>query len=149
MKNFVKGLVTNRFGIVLAALNVCYFVSDKFVPFIFSHGNEDKCVFYNHQIFIWIKMHYVERILSINSPAILAAMFPSKFLQIIFPDFCSFTQVRFQIIFLIFFITLQWLFIGWAAKAIAQKLQSNQIWLFKKPFDKSMKIRELFNLFGV
>jgi hypothetical protein len=125
MRNFVKGLVTNRFGIVLAALNVCYFVSKKFVPFIFSHGNEDNCIFYNHQMFFWLKTHYAEIILEINSVAILASMIPSKFMQIIFPEFCSFTQARFQIVFLIFFITLQWLFIGWAAKTIAQKIRSN------------------------
>lgn len=51
MRNFVKSLVTNRFGIVLAALNVCYFVSRKFVPFAFSHGNQDSCAFYHHNIF--------------------------------------------------------------------------------------------------
>ncbi len=127
MKSFVKGLVTNRFGIVLAALNVCYLVSRKFVHYAFSHGNEDSCVFFNHHIFFWMKIHYAENILSINSPAILASMIPSKFMQIIFSNFCLFTYARFQIIFLIFFITFQWLFIGWAAKTIAQKIQSSQI----------------------
>ena len=125
MRNFVKGLITNHFGIVLAALNVCYFVSKKFVPFAFSHGNEDSCVFFNHYVFSWMKIHYAEKILSINSPAALLSMIPGKFMQIIFPDFCVFTQAKFQIILLIFFITLQWLFIGWAAKTIAQKIRSN------------------------
>ena len=125
MRNFVKGLITNRFGIVLAALNVCYFVSKKFVPFVFSHGNEDSCVFYNHQIFFWMKILYAEIILNINSPAVLTAMFPSKFMQIIFPDFCAFTHAKFQIVFLLFLVTFQWLFIGWAAKTIAQKIRSS------------------------
>ena len=125
MRNFVKGLVTNRVGIVLAALNVCYFVSKKFVPFIFSHGNEDNCVFYNHQIFSRMKVYCAEVILESNSPAIIAAIFPSKFMQIVFPEFCFFTQAKFQVIFLIFFIIFQWLFIGWTAKTIAQKIRYN------------------------
>ena len=125
MRSFVKSLVTNRFGIILAALNVCYFVSRKFVPFIFSHGNEDNCAFYNHQIFSRLHMHCAEIILESNSPAIIAAMFPSKFMQIVFPEICSFSQAKFQVIFLIFFITIQWLSIAWTAKTIARKIRSN------------------------
>jgi hypothetical protein len=125
MKNFVKSLVTNHFGIVLAALNVCYFVSRKFVQFAFSHGNDDSCVFFKHYVISWMKIHYAETILQINSPAAVASLIQSKFMQIIFPDFCVFAQAKLQIIFLIFFITFQWLFIGWIAKTIAQKIRSN------------------------
>ena len=41
MKKFVKELVTNRFGIVLATLNICYLASRNFVYYAFSHGDED------------------------------------------------------------------------------------------------------------
>lgn len=125
MRSFLVGLFTNRFGIVLATLNVCYFVSRKFVHFTFSHGGGDDCLIFNHHIMSWIRMQCATTLLSINSPAIIASAFPGKVMQVVFPDFCTYTQAQFQIAFLLFFITLQWLFIGWAAKTIAQKLQSN------------------------
>lgn len=58
-----------------------------------------------------------------NSPAIIAAAIQSRLTKFIFSDLCVYTQIKFQILFLIFFVTLQWLFIGWAAKTIAQKIR--------------------------
>jgi hypothetical protein len=126
MKKFIVDLITNRFGIVLATLNVCYFVSRKFVYYAFSHGNNDECMILKHQAFSLMKLHYAETILNINSPAALASLLQGKFMQSVFPDFCVFTHLKIQIVFLIFFITFQWLFIGWAAKTIARAVQPNQ-----------------------
>ena len=126
MKEFAKDLMTNRFGIILATLNVCYLVSRKFVYFVFSHSNGEECVIFKHQVVSWMKLHYAETILSINSPAALASLIQGKFTHAVFPDFCSYTHAKFQIIFLVFFIIFQWLFIGWAAKTIARAIRPNQ-----------------------
>ncbi|MCU1290744.1 MAG: hypothetical protein JWN60_2973 [Acidobacteria bacterium] len=123
MKKFIKELVTNRFGIVLAALNLCYLAAQKFVPYAFSHGIGDECTFFRHNVFFWIKLHYNEAMFDINLPAALAALIHGKFTQIIFPDFCFFTHARFQIVAFAFFVTFQWLFIGWTAKTVARLIQ--------------------------
>ena len=123
MRNFVKGLVTNRFGIVLAALNICYFVSRKFVPFIFSNGCEDNLIIIRKNMIYWINIFSAKIMIYINSPAIMASIFTDASVNIL-TDFSALTQVRLQVIFFIFFITLQWLFIAWAAKTIAQQIRS-------------------------
>ena len=122
MKKIVKELITNRFGIVLATLNICYLVSRNFIYYAFSHGGEDQCVFYNHSVFYWIKIQFAEKILCLNSPALLAFIIPNEITRIIFSDFCLFTRAKFQIVLLTFFIVLQWLFIGWLSEKIAQKI---------------------------
>ena len=126
MKNFVKGLVTNRFGIILAALNVCYFVSRKFVICAFSNRFEDNSIFFGQSVFYWIDVYSAKIMLNINAPAIIASTFSDVCIKIS-ADFSALTQARFIIVFLMFFITLQWLFIGWAAKTIARKIQSHCI----------------------
>lgn len=124
MRKFIKELFTNRFGIVLVTLNICYLVSRKFVYFTFSHGNEDQCVFYNHSVFYWVKLQFAEKLFCLNSPAILAFLIPNEIMRIVFSDFCLFTRAKFQILLLTFFIVLQWLFIGWLSEKIAQKIKS-------------------------
>ena len=126
MKKFIVDLITNRFGIVLAALNVCYLVSKKFVYYVFSHGNGSECVFYKNSAFFWVKSYYADAIFNINLPATLVSLIHGKFMQTIFPDFCFFTHAKFQIIALIFYITFQWLFIAWTAKTIARAIQPNR-----------------------
>ena len=122
MKYFVKGMLTNRFGIFLAALNLCYFMSRNFVHFIFEHKHgEGNCLFFN--ILIGFDAGTAKSMLNINSPAIVLSFFPNRFMQVIFSDFCAFTDGKFQVVFLMFFITLQWLFIGWMAKVIARRIQ--------------------------
>lgn len=124
MKNFVKGLITNRFGIVLAALNVCYFLSKNFVQLVFEHTHEENCSVFNHHFLLWMQGSSANLLFAkLNSVAILFSLLPGKFMQMIFPDLCIFTQVRFQIVFFIFFVTLQWLFIGYLAKIIARKIR--------------------------
>lgn len=123
MRKFIADLMTNRFGIVLAAVNVCYFISKNFVNYVFSHGDGERCVFVKYFEVQEMKLQCAEFMLSINLPALAASAIQSDLTQSFFPDFCGFTQAKFQIIFLAFFITFQWLFIGWTAKTIARAIQ--------------------------
>jgi hypothetical protein len=123
MKNFVMNLITNRLGIVLAILNVCYLMSEKPVKYAFSHGNVEECFIYNYDAFFWVKFHYAETMFNINLPALLAGLIHGRLVQTVFPDLCVFTHAKFQIIFLALFITIQWLFIGWTAQTIARAVR--------------------------
>lgn len=105
MKNFVKGLITNRFGIVLATLNLCYFASNGLTGINHPFSNFDKMVLIQ------------------NVPAIFFAFIPLQFLKFLFPTSYRFLDREFGFIILLFFVTLQWLFIGWMAKAIARRIQ--------------------------
>jgi hypothetical protein len=101
----VKGLLTNRPGIVLATLNVCYFAAKDFINAPLPFGNFDKIM------------------LSQNSPAIVLSFIPHQIIHFLFPQMEWLTLRQLTIAFLLFFVTLQWLFIGWAAKTIARKLR--------------------------
>ncbi len=125
MKNFIKGLLTNRFGIVLAALNVCYFLSENTIRLILQHSHGENCLTSSRHILFWMQASFSKLLFAdINSPAILLSVLPGKFMQMNFPGLCVFTLAKFQIVFFIFFVTLQWLFIGWLAKIVAGKIQS-------------------------
>lgn len=126
MKKFTKELIANRFGIVLATLNVCYFVSKSFVNFAFSHGEGSECLFVKHYAFQWMRFQCSELMLWINLPAVLASVLQARLTQKVLPDFCSFEQAKFQIAFLLIFITLQWLFIGQTAKTIARAVRPDR-----------------------
>ena len=125
MRKFIADLMTNHFGIVLAALNVCYLVSRKFASYAFSHGNGGECVFYKNNAFLTAKSHFADAMFNINSPAAFASLIQGKFTQLVFSDFCFFTHAKLQIVFLALFITFQWLFIGWTAKTIARAIRPN------------------------
>lgn len=125
MKNFVVGLLSNRFGIVLAALNVCYFVSTNMIHVVAEHNHgEGKCVIFYAGILTRLTRGSAELMMNINSPALILSFFPSKFMQIAFHDLCFFTQAKFQIVFILFFVTFQWLFIAHLARLIAGKIQA-------------------------
>jgi len=126
MKKIVLELLTNRFGIVLAAINLCYLVSQKFVHYAFLNGLFCESLYYRQNIFFRMKEHFSEIMFDINLPAVLAYSVQEKLIQTVFPDFCFFTNAKFQIVFLIFFITMQWLLIGWTAKTIARAVRPNQ-----------------------
>lgn len=100
--NFAKSLLTNRLGIVLATLNLCYFVSGNFIGAHFSPGNFDKLM------------------LSQNAPAIALCFVPNRLIHFLFPQTDWLWQIT--LVFLLSFVALQWLFIGWTAKMIARKL---------------------------
>ena len=106
MKKFVVGLLTNRFGIVLATLNVCYFAFCGFDKIFLASNNFDKIM------------------TLLNVPSFILTALPLKVVGFLFSirDVFSYRE-RLSIVFLIF-VTLQWLFIGWFAKTIAQKIQA-------------------------
>ncbi|MBA2737453.1 MAG: hypothetical protein H0U50_11785 [Pyrinomonadaceae bacterium] len=126
MKKFAKDLITSRFGIVLAALNICYFASRNFISYEFSHGSGKACWFSNQYNLLGLKTQYAEIMFSANSPAILLSFIPANLIKMIFPPLCGFEQAKIHIVLLGIFITFQWLFIAWAAKTIAQAARPNQ-----------------------
>jgi hypothetical protein len=105
MKKFVINLFSNRFGIILAALNVCYFASAGRDLMYYPFGKIFACI---------------------NLPALISAMLSLKFFKILTPEI-SFQTPTLGIILLnillAFFITLQWLFIAWIAKTLSGKWQ--------------------------
>jgi hypothetical protein len=69
MKNFIKGLLTNRFGIILATLNLCYLVSHNPAG-IRVLDNFDKLIF------------------SLNSPAAVLTIIPITIIKFLFRIYC-------------------------------------------------------------
>lgn len=124
MRNFIKGMLINRFGIILATLNVCYFVSMKYVHFVFEHTHSVENCFKHGFSLMGLTINSASYMLNLNSPAEILSFFPGVFMQLTFPGFCFFTHEKFQIVFFLFFVTLQWLFIGCLAKTVAEKIQS-------------------------
>ncbi len=106
MKKFIVNLFSNHFGIVLATLNVCYLASRVSnlqlkpldIPFMCA-----------------------------NIPALLLIMVPEQFLRI-FAFGLSFQSKKFLIMsFAGIFVVLQWLFIAWIAKTLAQKFRPTEL----------------------
>lgn len=105
MKEFIKNLVSNRFGIILATLNVCYFVS-------------------HNRGAIRLLANYDELMISLNSPAALLTLIPVIIIKILFQMSYQFAFDQFGLVTFLFFVTLQWLFIGYLAKTVARKIES-------------------------
>ena len=103
MKKFVVNLLSNRFGIVLAALNLCYFAGKLFVFADLSRNIAGKIY------------------LSLNIPALISSGLLYESLRSFLPELSY--DTRFYVIagFVTVFIVFQWLFIAWIAKASAQK----------------------------
>jgi hypothetical protein len=103
--NFAKGLLTNRLGIVLAMLNLCYLMSQS------------------HSLGFCPLNGFDKIILAQNLPAGAAALITAKFASLIFhaTEWLSFPNLWTPLF--LFFITLQWLFICWSAKMIARKIR--------------------------
>ena len=117
MWNFIKSLLSNRFGIVLATLNVCYFVSKDFWGYLLAHKHGVECIFFESpQLIPMINPGLL------NVPAFIGSFMPSNFIISVFSDYCVFTHAEIQLTITTFFIIFQWLFIGWLAKTIAQKI---------------------------
>ena len=109
MRKFIAILFSNRFGIVLATLNVCYLAKVIFAkPLIVPSLSE--------KIF-----------LSINAPGLFFSYLPASFAHEFFPLLDE-TQIKLQVAFVVitFFMVLQWLFIAWIARTIAQKLRPKE-----------------------
>lgn len=106
MWNFIKSLLSNRFGIVMAMLNVCYFL-------------------YVTQNDILVKKLATGIALCLNAPALILAKIFFEIWRGIFSSDTYFSGGE-VFLFVSLFIFIQWLFIGWLAKIIAQKItQSN------------------------
>ncbi len=103
MKKFVVNLLSNRFGIVLAALNLCYFAGKLFVFADLSRNIAGK-------IF-----------LSLNLPALISSGLLYEILRNFLPELSYDTRFYVRSGFVTFFIVFQWLFIAWIANAVAQK----------------------------
>lgn len=125
MKGFIKQLVTNRLGIILATLNLCYLVSRHFITYDFSHGYGSACQFTKNFNLIGLKMQYSEIMFFLNLPALFFSLIPGGFISSLFSKVCIFEMAQIQIVLLAFFITFQWLFIGWTAKKIASAIRPN------------------------
>ena len=105
MKKFIVDLFSNRFGIVLAALNVCYFAGVGFVVLQPSG-----------QIFFCM-----------NLPAAFSTVFSLKLVNLLMPG-CFFTlRTGLGDLLFTFFIVLQWLFIAWIAQTAARKLRRAEL----------------------
>ena len=102
MRKFFAELFTNRFGIVLAALNVCYFA---------SQGNHVACTALG-KIFI-----------SLNAPAAISAVLSRELVKIFSPQLSLAAEANIANVFLVFFIILQWLFIARLARTIALRIR--------------------------
>lgn len=128
MKKFVKELFTNRFGIIMATLNICYFVSAKFINFVSVHQHGENCFYYKwHFVLLYAKPNVPDFGFLINLPSLLISFFQGILFLKFFPKFCTFTQIKIQIVFFVIFVVLQWLFIGWASKKIARKISDSKI----------------------
>jgi hypothetical protein len=109
MKKFIVNLFSNRFGILLAVLNLCYFVNKTPVLFNFP------------------RTFFGKLFLSLNAPALICAGISARISEE-FLNVLSF-ESRYKLIsvFIAFFIVLQWLFIAWFARTIAQKFRPKEI----------------------
>ena len=108
MKEFIKNLFSNRFGIILATLNLCYFLSNSYIYNGYIHNGFEKIM------------------VMTNFPALLLAIVSSKFVGALFQNISTHGGARFSIVLMMFFVTLQWLFIGWLSKTIARKIESRR-----------------------
>jgi hypothetical protein len=106
MKKFIVSLFSNHFGIVLAGLNVCYFV---------SKGNR-----VTDNIF-------GKLFLCLNFPAAISALLAREFVKIFAHDLSFAEQMTVADIFFAVFIAGQWLFIAWIARTLARKFRPAEL----------------------
>ena len=105
MRKFITELFSNRFGIVLATLNVCYLVSRADNP---------------------IRQPLDMPFFCANFPSGAAVFLSLKGIGIFLfdPSYAA----RFLVpAFFIFFVTLQWLFVAWTAKTLAARIRRSKL----------------------
>jgi hypothetical protein len=102
MKKFVINLFSNRFGIILAALNVCYFMSK-------GEG--------------LLRLPFEKLFACANLPALISTALTLEFIKIFSHRLSHAAEMMLGNTFFPFFIVLQWLFIAWIAKTLAAKIQ--------------------------
>lgn len=102
MKKFIIQLITNRFGIILVALNLCYFVSK----------NND-----------FVRQPFGKLFLCANFPSAISALLSVEVVKF-FSHHLSFPQeLAYANFFFVFFCAAQWLFVAWFAKTLAAKIR--------------------------
>jgi len=108
MKKFIVNLFSNRFGIVLATLNVCYFAIKSSnmagVPHTFLG-----------RVFI-----------SLNLPAFIFTRLGYEIFNAAFAEIHYSAQMSLKLGLFTFFVILQWLFIVWIAKTLARKFRPKE-----------------------
>lgn len=102
MKKFIVKLFSNRFGIILATLNLCYFVSKGNALFYHPSGKYFLCA---------------------NLPAVISTGLSVEFIRIFLPNISPAAEMTLGNTLFVVFIVFQWLFIAWLARTIAQKLR--------------------------
>lgn len=102
MKKFIVNLFSNHFGIILVAINLCYFASKGQSLLNYPSG-------------VWF--------MCANLPAGIATSLSVKFIEI----FLLTPATILVNAILVFFITMQWLFIAWFAKLIAGKISRSKL----------------------
>lgn len=107
MKKLIVELFSNRFGILLATLNVCYLVSRGEV---FAHNALGK-------FFV-----------SANAPAVSSTVLSLEFLTLFTGRQSPFTEYLMGNTFFVFYIVLQWLFIGWFSCTLAARIRQTNWW---------------------
>lgn len=106
MRKFIVDLFSNRFGIVLAAINLCYLASKWNVLLYHPSGKLFLCA---------------------NLPAGISSFLSVEFTKIFWHRIPLATEAYLANIFLAFFIVLQWLFIAWIARTIAGKFRPKEL----------------------
>jgi hypothetical protein len=102
MKKFIVDLFSNRFGIVLAALNLCYFASkiDNFSAYLLGK--------------LFVLLHF---------PAVASTLLSLELVRIFAHKIAPSSETTLGNMFFAVFIVLQWLCIAWIAKTLAQKFR--------------------------
>lgn len=109
MKKFIARLFSNRFGIVLATLNVCY-LAIKFQDV----GN--------------IPQTFLGRVfICLNMPAFIFTRLVYEIGVVVFADSGHSVQMPIALGLFTFFIILQWLFIAWIARTLAAKIRQPKL----------------------
>ena len=107
----------------MATVNICWFLSSAPIQFVLSHRNHENCFYYREPFLLtFSRSEITNPILAVDIPSFVLSGFPGDAFLKAFPDLCVFTQLHIQVIFFIFFVLLQWLFIGYVAKKIAKKI---------------------------
>ena len=105
MKKFMIDLFSNRFGIVLAALNVCYLASKG-------------------ELFVYNPLG--KFFLGINVPAICSTVLSLEILTLFTGRQTPLTEYMMGNTFFVIYIVLQWLAIAWLAQTLARKIRPTQ-----------------------
>lgn len=109
MKKFIVNLFSNRFGIVLATLNVCFFA-------LKSSNMASVPETFLGKVFV-----------SLNLPAFIFTRLCYEIPNALFAEISYSARMNLKFGLFASFIVLQWLFIAWIAKTLAQKFRPTEL----------------------